>query len=85
METPPIYRDVLFHLFSFRLSERTALHVNRWVPAVDKTLFFSLVHVMLLNIQGGGGGQNFFATAGGKDPDGLQAAMDEMTQAVKNI
>lgn len=37
------------------------------------------------HIQGGGGGQNFFATAGGKDPDGLQAAMDEMTQAVKNI
>jgi alanyl-tRNA synthetase len=37
------------------------------------------------HIQGGGGGQNFFATAGGKDTDGLQAAMDEMTQAVKNI
>ena len=37
------------------------------------------------HIQGGGGGQNFFATAGGKDTDGLQAAMDEMTKAVKNI
>jgi len=27
-------------------------------------------------MQGGGGGQAFFATAGGKNPDGLQEAMD---------
>jgi alanyl-tRNA synthetase len=30
------------------------------------------------NIKGGGGGQAHFATAGGKDPDGLTAAMEEI-------
>ena len=33
-------------------------------------------------IQGGGGGQKFFATAGGKNPDGLQAAIDKAVEIV---
>jgi len=36
------------------------------------------------NIQGGGGGQPWMATAGGRDVNGLQAAMDEMLNAVLN-
>ena len=34
-------------------------------------------------MQGGGGGQNFFATAGGKNPDGLQAAIDKAVELIK--
>jgi alanyl-tRNA synthetase len=34
------------------------------------------------HIKGGGGGQAHFATAGGKDPDGLQRAVEEMIDQV---
>ena len=34
-------------------------------------------------MQGGGGGQNFFATAGGKNPDGLQAAIDKAVELIE--
>ena len=33
-------------------------------------------------MQGGGGGQKFFATAGGKNPDGLQVAIDKATEII---
>ena len=36
------------------------------------------------NIQGGGGGQPWMATAGGRDVKGLQAAMDELLDALKS-
>ena len=35
------------------------------------------------HIQGGGGGQPWMATAGGRNAEGLQAAMDEMLEALK--
>ena len=34
-------------------------------------------------MQGGGGGQSFFATAGGKNPEGLQAAIDKAVELIK--
>ena len=37
-----------------------------------------LLRVAAKHIQGGGGGQPHFATAGGKNPDGLNAAVDQL-------
>ena len=36
-------------------------------------------------IQGGGGGQSFFATAGGKDSNGLTTAIKEFEELVNQL
>ena len=36
------------------------------------------------HIQGGGGGQPWFATAGGRDVNGLEAAMEELMKEFEN-
>ena len=41
-----------------------------------------LVRSAAKHIQGGGGGQPFFATAGGKDASGLKASIDEVLETV---
>ncbi len=42
----------------------------------------NLVRELAQHIKGGGGGQPFFATAGGKDPDGLDKALQESRKVV---
>lgn len=39
-----------------------------------------LIRTLAQNINGGGGGQPFYASAGGSNPDGLQAAMDQLPE-----
>ena len=38
--------------------------------------------LMVKAINGGGGGQPFLATAGGKNPDGIQAAIDKAVELI---
>ena len=55
-------------------------------PLVDKGLHAGqLIKSAAKHIQGGGGGQPWMATAGGRNIDGLQAAMDELVHAITNI
>lgn len=44
----------------------------------------NLVKSAAKHIKGGGGGQPFFATAGGKEPNGLEAAIEEITTIFKS-
>ncbi|MEO1436293.1 MAG: alanine--tRNA ligase [Bacteroidota bacterium] len=41
-----------------------------------------IIREVARNIQGGGGGQAFFATAGGKNPDGIEAAIEQAKQII---
>jgi alanyl-tRNA synthetase len=42
----------------------------------------NLIRELAKEIKGGGGGQAFFATAGGKDPSGLQSALNKLKEMI---
>ena len=42
-----------------------------------------IIREVAKEIQGGGGGQSFYATAGGKNPQGLNAAIEKVRELIK--
>jgi alanyl-tRNA synthetase len=44
-----------------------------------------MIRTIASEIRGGGGGQPFFATAGGKDPAGIPAAFEKAKELIKNL
>ena len=54
------------------------VQINNW----DASKFIRIISV---HIQGGGGGQSFFATAGGKNPEGLKKAIEHFKELFFNL
>ena len=64
--------------------EKPTIAVFLSQPLVDAGLNAGqMIKSAARNIQGGGGGQPWFATAGGRDVNGLKAAMEELLEKLK--
>ena len=74
--------DDLFLIFGSEANGKAILscYISKGVVATTDLNAGQIVRELGKYIQGGGGGQPFFATAGGKNPDGI----DEALQAAKN-
>ncbi|MEL6812678.1 MAG: alanine--tRNA ligase [Bacteroidota bacterium] len=74
--------DNLFILFGSNANGKALLtcYINKELAAEKDLNAGQIVRELGKHIQGGGGGQAFFATAGGKNPDGIGEAL----QQVKN-
>lgn len=58
------------------------LHLSRELVENKGMNAVNLIKKLAIHIEGGGGGQAFYATAGGKNPDGLTAAIVEALGSV---
>ena len=77
--------DNLFILFGSKQNGKALLtcYISKELAA-DKSLNAGqIVRELGKHIQGGGGGQPFFATAGGKNPDGIDEALSAAKQYIK--
>jgi len=70
-------RTDLFLLFGTELNGKALLscYISKELVASKNLNAGTIVRELGRHIQGGGGGQPFFATAGGKDPNGLDKAL----------
>ncbi|WP_374959767.1 alanine--tRNA ligase [Gilvibacter sp.] len=71
-------RTDLFLLLASRRNGKALLscYISKELAAQGKLNAGTIVRELGKHIQGGGGGQPFFATAGGKNPDGIPAALE---------
>jgi alanyl-tRNA synthetase len=70
-------RDNLFLLFGTEQNGKAVLscYISKNLVAEKDLNAGNIVRELGKYIQGGGGGQSFFATAGGKNPDGIEEAL----------
>ncbi|MDC7997486.1 alanine--tRNA ligase [Gilvibacter sediminis] len=75
-------RTDLFLLLGSRQNGKALLscYISKELAADRKLNAGTIVRELGKHIQGGGGGQPFFATAGGKNPDGIEAALTAAAQ-----
>lgn len=71
-------RTDLFLLLASRQNGKALLscYISKELAGQGKLNAGTIVRELGKHIQGGGGGQPFFATAGGKNPDGIPAALE---------
>lgn len=64
--------------FGFTKDDKAQLMISISEDLTSKYQAGTLIREIAKNIKGGGGGQAFFATAGGKDPNGIPAALEQI-------
>ncbi len=78
--------DNLFLLFGANVNGKAILtcYISKEVVADKDLNAGTIVRELGKFIQGGGGGQPFFATAGGKNPDGISQALEQAKEYIKS-
>ncbi len=73
-------KDNLFLLFGTEQNGKALLscYISKELAAAKSLNAGTIVRELGKYIQGGGGGQPFFATAGGKNPDGIKEALEKV-------
>ncbi len=71
--------DNLFLLFGTEQNGKALLscYISKELVASKNLNAGTIVRELGKHIQGGGGGQPFFATAGGKNPEGIEEALEK--------
>ncbi len=77
--------DNLFAILGSKTNNKAGLSIMLSDDLVETKKFNAneMIKELAKEIRGGGGGQPFYATAGGKNPDGLTAAMEKAEMFIK--